>query len=157
VRRHFPAAALVLAGAGNNELLRALHAQAKALDIEADVFWPGFLKGEEKRAAFADADIFVLSSHSENFGIAVVEAMAAGCPVVVSDQVAIHADIAGANAGVVVRCDAGELAAALCRLLADRPERALMGFNGKCLTQTNYSIETVTSRLVAAYNAALSL
>jgi len=157
VRKEFPSAALVLAGAGNAELVDGLHAQAKKLGIEAHVFWPGFLKGEEKRNAFADADLFVLPSRSENFGIAVVEAMAAGCPVVVSDQVGIHGDIAAANAGAVVRCDAGELGRAICRLLADRPARALMGFNGKCLTQTNYSIETVTSRLIAAYNAALSL
>jgi glycosyltransferase involved in cell wall biosynthesis len=99
----------------------------------------------------------VLPSWSENFGIAVVEAMAAGCPVVVSDQVGIHGDIMAANAGLVVPCDTGELANALCHMLANRPARAAMGFNGKCLTQTHYSIETVTSSLVAAYNAALSL
>lgn len=153
----FPSAALVLAGSGAKDLVSELHSQADELGIANHVFWPGFLKGEEKRAAFADADLFVLPSWSENFGIAVVEAMAAGCAVVVSDQVGIHGDIAAANAGAVVRCDVADLADALCQLLADRPARAFMGFNGKCLTQTHYSIETVTSRLLAAYNAALSL
>jgi glycosyltransferase involved in cell wall biosynthesis len=157
VRRQFPSAALVLAGSGNNDFVNSLHSQARTLGIADDVFWPGFLKGEEKRAAFADAGVFVLPSWSENFGIAVVEAMAAGCPVVVSDQVGIHGDIMAANAGLVVPCDTGELANALCHMLANRPARAAMGFNGKCLTQTHYSIETVTSSLVAAYNAALSL
>jgi glycosyltransferase involved in cell wall biosynthesis len=157
VRDRFPSTALVLAGSGNTDFVNELHARANALGIAADVFWPGFLKGEEKRAAFADADVFVLPSWSENFGIAVVEAMAAGCAVAVSDQVAIHTDIAAANAGLVVRCDVKELAEGLCLMLADRPARAVMGFNGKCLTQTHYSIETVTSKLVAAYNAALSL
>jgi glycosyltransferase involved in cell wall biosynthesis len=153
----FPHAVLVLAGSGDKELVDELHSQARALGIDGDVLWPGFLSGEEKQAAFADADVFVLPSYSENFGIAVVEAMAAGCPVVVSDQVAIHGDIAGAHAGLVVQCDAAELAGAICRMLEDRPARAAMGFNGKCLTQTHYSIETVTSKLVAVYNAALSL
>ena len=118
---------------------------------------PGFLQGEEKAAALADADVFVLPSYSENFGIAVTEAMAAGCPVVVTDQVAIHTDIAAANAGIVVKCDAGELAVAICRVLEDRPAADLMGSNGKCLTQTQYSLNAVTTKLVAAYNAALSV
>jgi glycosyltransferase involved in cell wall biosynthesis len=157
VREQFPSAALVLAGSGNSTFVKSLQAQAETLGIAKDIFWPGFLKGDEKRAAFADATVFVLPSWSENFGIAVVEAMSAGCPVVVSDQVAIHTDIAAARAGCVVPCAIEPLAEALCRMLADRPARAAMGFNGKCLTETHYSIETVTSKLVAAYNAALSL
>jgi glycosyltransferase involved in cell wall biosynthesis len=149
----FPHAVLVLAGSGDKELVDELHSQARALGIEGDVLWPGFLGGEEKQAALAGADVFVLPSYSENFGIAVVEAMAAGCPVVVSDQVAIHGDITGAHAGLVVRCDPAELAGAICRMLDDPPARAAMGFNGKCLTQTHYSLETVTTRLVGAYNS----
>jgi glycosyltransferase involved in cell wall biosynthesis len=153
VRASFPTAALVLVGSGPKDLLTELHSQANALGIAADVFWPGFLKGELKQAAYLDADVFVLPSYSENFGIAVVEAMAAGCPVVVSDQVAIHGEISGANAGLVVACNPEALAGAICRLLADRSARALMGSNGKCLTQTQYSLETVTRKLVTAYNA----
>lgn len=153
VRERFPSAALVIAGSGDRELAKTLHSQAHSLGIGKDIVWPGFLEGAEKQAAFADADVFVLPSYSENFGIAVVEAMAAGCPAVVSDQVAIHGDIAAAHAGLVVRCDAGELAEALCRMLADRAARAGMGSNGKCLTQTQYSLKTVTNRLVGAYNS----
>jgi glycosyltransferase involved in cell wall biosynthesis len=153
VRERFPSAALVLAGSGNPALVEALHAEARSLGIAGDIVWPGFLEGAEKQAAFADSDVFVLPSYSENFGIAVVEAMAAGCPAVVSDQVAIHSDIAAAHAGLVVRCDAGELADALCHMLSDRAVRSGMGFNGKCLTQTHYSLETVTSRLMCAYNS----
>jgi glycosyltransferase involved in cell wall biosynthesis len=153
VRERFPTAALVLAGSGNGDLVKGLRLQARALGISEDIFWPGFLQGEDKRAAFADADVFVLPSWSENFGIAVVEAMAAGCAVAVSDRVAIHGDIAAADAGLVFRCDVREIANALCLMLADRPMRARMGFNGKCLTRTQYSLETVTTRLVAAYNS----
>jgi glycosyltransferase involved in cell wall biosynthesis len=152
-RESFPSAALVLAGSGDTSLLKELHDQAAQLGIADHILWPGFLKGEEKRAVLADADIFVLPSWSENFGIAVVEAMAAGCPVIVTDQVAIHGDIAAANAGLVVPCDINALADALRRLLDDRPARASMGLNGKCLTQTHYSLQAVTGRLVSAYNA----
>ena len=152
VRERFPTAALVLAGSGDKALAETLHSQARSLGIERDVVWPGFLEGAEKQAAFADADVFVLPSYSENFGIAVVEALAAGCPAVVSDQVAIHRDIAAAHAGLVVPCDAGELADVLCRMLADRAARSRMGANGRRLARTQYSLESVTSRLISEYD-----
>jgi glycosyltransferase involved in cell wall biosynthesis len=152
VRKRFPAAELVLAGAGDEVLLAELHEQARQLAIADNITWPGFLRGEGKRAAFADADVFVLPSWSENFGIAVVEAMAAGCPVVVTDQVAIHGEISQAGAGYVTPCDASAIAAALGRVLEDSSSRAVMGNKGKCLTQTHYSLAAVTSKLVAAYH-----
>jgi glycosyltransferase involved in cell wall biosynthesis len=82
----------------------------------------------------------------------VVEAMAAGCPVVVTDQVAIHGEISQAGAGYVAPCEASAIAAALGRVLEDSSSRAVMGNKGICLTQTHYSLAAVTSKLVAAYN-----
>jgi glycosyltransferase involved in cell wall biosynthesis len=153
VRKRFAKAALVLAGSGDDVLLGELKEQARSLRIADNILWVGFLRGDDKRAAFADADGFVLPSWSENFGIAVVEAMAAGCPVVVTDQVAIHGDISQAGAGYVTTCDPAAIAAALGRVLEDPSARAVMGNKGKCLTQTHYSLAAVTSKLVAAYNA----
>lgn len=155
VRQSYPAARLVVAGGGDNELLAELQAQARQLGIDGCTVWPGFLKGEEKLAAFLDAEVFVLPSWSENFGIAVVEAMAAGCPVVVSDQVAIHGEIARAGAGYVARCDAESVADAVCRVLGDSRARETMGNEGKCLTQTHYSPEAFTRKMVAAYSAVM--
>jgi glycosyltransferase involved in cell wall biosynthesis len=156
VRSKAPDVALVLAGGGDPALIAELRAQAERLGVASDIVWPGFLEGAEKQAAFADADVFVLPSYSENFGIAVVEAMAAGCPAVVSDQVAIHGDIAAAQAGAVVPCAAAELAHALLHLLQDPPMRIAMGRNGKCLAQTQFSIENVGNKLIAAYNGLLN-
>ncbi|HWE52169.1 MAG TPA: glycosyltransferase [Bryobacteraceae bacterium] len=156
VRQTIPGAALVLAGAGDAGLVRELKIQAESLGIADDIVWAGFLQNEAKIAAFADAAVFALPSWSENFGVAVIEAMAAGCAVVVSDQVAVHTDIAAANAGYVVPCEVEALAGALCRALEDPPARAIMGFNGKCLTQTHYSPEAVTAKLTAAYRSILS-
>jgi len=85
VKQKFANAVLVLAGEGDPAFVNCLKAQATALGVGADVLWAGFITGQRKSAALADADAFVLPSHSENFGIAVLEAMAAGTPVVVSD------------------------------------------------------------------------
>jgi glycosyltransferase involved in cell wall biosynthesis len=151
VRRDFPTAALVLAGSGDTALEASLRASAQALNIAEDVFWPGFIDGDEKQEVFADADVFVLPSYSENFGIAAAEALAAGCPVIVSDQVAIHTDITAAAAGVVVPCDAGAIAGAIRAVLTDSRSRSLMASNGRRLADASYSIESVTRKVLNAY------
>ncbi len=151
VRSVDPSAALVLAGSGAPKFEAQLRKQILQLGLTSDVLWAGLLSGEEKQAALADADIFVLSSYSENFGIAPVEAMAAGLPVVVSNQVAIHEEIARAGAGLVVPCEVEPLTAALLRLLADAPLRTVMGRKGKCLTKQRYSLQAVTQKLVSLY------
>ena len=151
VQSRVPDAALVIAGDGSPDFVRQMKAGALALGLE-DVLWTGFLAGEEKEAALADADVFTLPSYSENFGIAVAEAMAARLPVVVSDQVAIHKEIAEAGAGLVVPCDAAKLADALVVLLSDQQNRRAMGLRGEAFVRRQYSSEAVTQQLIDAYN-----
>jgi len=60
-----------------------------------------FAEGEQKWALLRQADFFILPSHQENFGMAVIEALAMGTPVLISDQVNIHSSIIEAHAGLV--------------------------------------------------------
>jgi glycosyltransferase involved in cell wall biosynthesis len=151
-----PKAILVIAGGGNETLTAELKQKASRLRISAGIRWPGFLKGEDKWAAFAGADIFVLPSYSESFGMAVLEAMAAGLPVVVSDQVPLHQEITAANAGIVVPCGAKELSNALLTLVKDARLRARMGGNGRCLVQTKFSPEAARDRMITLYRETCS-
>jgi glycosyltransferase involved in cell wall biosynthesis len=59
------------------------------------------LSGDEKWGAYRSAEVFILPSHQENFGIAVVEAMGVGCPVLISDKVNIWREILGDGGGLV--------------------------------------------------------
>lgn len=65
------------------------------------VVFAGMLEGEIKAGALAAADAFILPSHQENFGLAVVEALSAGLPVLISDRVNIWREIAEDGAGFV--------------------------------------------------------
>ena len=71
------------------------------LGISDRVHWPGMLKGELKAAVFNKAEAFVLTSHQENFGIAVAEALAYGKAVLISDQINIWREIEKGGAGIV--------------------------------------------------------
>lgn len=92
---------LVMAGPDQIGWKAELIRRAEALGIADRVVWPGMLGGETKWGAFRCADAFVLPSHQENFGLAVAEALAAGCPVLISDKVNIWREIATDGAGLV--------------------------------------------------------
>ena len=85
------------------------------------------LLGPEKLAVLRDASLFVLPSYSENFGLAVIEAMAAGLPVIISDQVNIWREVETGRAGRVIPCDPAALADQILDLLAHPDAAAAMG------------------------------
>lgn len=146
---------LVLAGDGDAEWIEGLRAQAYRLGIAEHVSWTGFLDGEEKARMLASADVFVLPSYSENFGVAAVEALAYGCPVIVSDNVGIHRELERSEAGLVTHCRVADLAAALARLLSDAPLRERLRRNGKRLVERLFSAEAVSGELFRTYEAVL--
>jgi glycosyltransferase involved in cell wall biosynthesis len=150
VRSRVPPAVLVIAGQGDEDFVRELKTLAKELRIEADLVWVGFVQGEEKQSLLMDADVFVLPSYSENFGIAVAEAMASGLPVVISNAVGLSEDVAQ-GAGIVVPCAATPLAQALLQLLGDPSLRQSMGAAGRTIAIARYARSGVTRRLLDAY------
>jgi glycosyltransferase involved in cell wall biosynthesis len=97
-----PIPCLVIAGPGLDTEY-GLEMQKLAADLlpPNSVFWPGMLTGDAKWGALYRAEAFVLSSHQENFGIAVVEALACGTPVMISNQINIWRQIEDDNAGLV--------------------------------------------------------
>lgn len=118
---------LVVAGSGDKVYETALRRSVAEYGLTNRVRFTGFLDGKERIAALMEATVFVLPSYSENFANAVVESVAAGTPVIVSDQVGIHAEVASSNVGGVVPVAAEALAAEIQSWLKDasRRERAI--------------------------------
>ena len=146
-----PNLALVIAGEGAPAYQTQLRQQVRALALEQGVIFTGFLRGERKLAALADCDAFVLPSYSESFGVAVVEAMACRKPVLITDQVAIHREIANAEAGIVVPNTIDALADGLAALLNDPTAKRRMGSNGYRLIVERFEISRTVEQLLTCY------
>ena len=119
---------LLMAGPDPAGWGRELQSIAQADRLAANIHWPGMLLGDAKWGALAACEAFILPSHQENFGIAVVEAMASGKPVLISDQVNIAPEIAAAHCGLVEPDTLAGTRQLLTRWLAmDATARAAMG------------------------------
>lgn len=116
----------------------------------------GMITGGEKLSALADAAMFVLPSYSENFGIAVAEAMACGLPVVISDAVNIWPEVQAAAAGLVGPCDIEKTALNITQILENPGLAADMGANGVRLVRERYSWDGIAPTLEKAYEDVLA-
>lgn len=96
-----PGLDLVVAGPDPDGWGASLRAGLAASAFAHRVHWPGMLRGDAKYGALAGCEAFVLTSHQENFGVAVAEAMAAGRPVLLTHPVNIADDIAAGGGGLV--------------------------------------------------------
>ncbi|MGH9700286.1 MAG: glycosyltransferase [Candidatus Acidiferrales bacterium] len=111
---------LVIAGPeGESGIRSRLEKLAKDLGIGARVIFTGPIYDQEKKAALADADVFVLPSRYENFANVAAEAMACGVPVILTEFCGIRTLVEG-RAGLVAARNTASFAAALRTLLQDR-------------------------------------
>jgi len=111
----------------------------------------GFVTGEVKNSLLARADLFVLPSYYENFGIAVAEAMAAGIPVVISDRVDLHPAVAAAAAGWVTACQLEDLTNTLAMAITNPEIRQQRGKNARDLVLNQYSWSAIAEQLLTVY------
>jgi glycosyltransferase involved in cell wall biosynthesis len=109
---------VVFAGPDEGGVIAGLEQMSSQLGIRKSVQFAGPVFGPAKWAAYRDADVFVLPSQNENFGNTAAEAVAAGTPVIVTEQCGI-APLLANEAGLVVPHEAGALSEALSRVLSD--------------------------------------
>lgn len=119
-------------------------------NVRGQVVFTGMLSGDVKLAALQAADVFVLPSHSEGFSIAVLEALAAGVPVIVTEACNFPR-VAESQAGKVIPVDVGQLTQALGELLQNEEMRREMGRRGRRLIQQEYGWPVIAARLREIY------
>ena len=145
---------LVVTGPDEGSASHALRRLKEANLLDRASF-SGPLMGDAKWAAFSDASIFLLPSLDENFGMAALEAMAAGIPVLLSAHVAIGETAARHGAGLVPEENPSAWAQAAVSIL-ERPEwAAQMGSAGRRLVEERFSTPATALRMKQLYQAIL--
>jgi glycosyltransferase involved in cell wall biosynthesis len=151
-----PEVTLALAGNDEEGCWARLNRQAGREGVADNLKYLGFVQGDDKAALLHGADLLVLPSYSENFGNVVLEAMAAGLPVVVTPEVGLAGVVREHEAGVVVPGDPPRLAAALCGLLADASGLQAMGRRGAEAAARRFGWGAVAARMEEVYSELLA-
>lgn len=145
----------VIAGPNHKSYLTTVKDLLERYDLEQYVFFPGMVQGREKLTLYRRADIFVLPSYSESYGIVVAEALACGTPVVTTTGTPWK-ELQDIDAGRWVAPERGPLAKALCELLEmPREEREVMGQRGRNLVFERYTWEKSAKKLRTVYECIL--
>ncbi len=143
---------LAIVGPDDERLTPMLHALARREGVEDRVIFTGMLSGDEKLSALAAADVWALPSRGENFGNAVVEALAASRAAVISPEVNIAPEIAAASAAMVAPRTAEAFGAEISALLCDEPRRRALGAAGRAFAR-RYDWSVVGPQLAEMYES----
>ncbi len=149
--RYLEGAHLAVAGNDDDDYQIHLDRLASRNGVSKRITFTGPVYGEEKRRLLGAADVFVLPSYSENFGIAVLEAMAAGVPVVVTPEVGLSREVEEAGAGLVLSGDPGILGPGINSLLADPGRLRRMGERGRELAAGRFAWDGIGREMEQVY------
>jgi glycosyltransferase involved in cell wall biosynthesis len=148
-------ARLVIAGPDNEGAGPKLRELVRQRDLSDHTFFPGMLHGEDKLAALAAADIWVLTSRSEGFSMAVIEALAAGRPCLLSPAVFIASEAHREGAALLCDLDSDAFATGIRELLANPDRRIKMGATARKFAR-RYDWDVVAQGWKRMYQQAIS-
>lgn len=149
--QHLPATRLVVAGGDEDNYRTVLQTLAVRRGVGGQIMFTGPAYGADKSALLHHAAALVLPSYSENFGNVVLEAMAAGCPVVTTPEVGAAAIVQETGSGIVSDGTAVHLADTIRALLASQFLRNEMGRRGREAVKAKYSWPKVAEQMLNVY------
>jgi glycosyltransferase involved in cell wall biosynthesis len=153
-----PNVLLIAAGTGEPKYEEQLKQLVTSMALDDHVVFTGHLDGEQKWAAFAAAELFLLPSRQENFAITVAEAMQMGVPVVITDKVNTWPYVEEAGAGLVLpeRDIDAQLPQAIETLLTDDAARSKMSTEGSRYARGRLTWQASAQKLLACYDQVVS-
>ena len=135
---------------------KVIQNKLKEYSLLEKTLFTGVLSGIDKLSAYADASVYVLSSYSENFALTVIEALACGTPVVISNKVGISEIIEKNNAGVVVDLNLKSIYKGIKNLLDNPNLGEQIVRNGRKLIEEKYDSSIVADATIRAYEDVIS-
>jgi glycosyltransferase involved in cell wall biosynthesis len=149
---------LIVAGAAapqDHEYESRLHQQVTELKLESIVHFAGLVTGREKIALYRSADLFVLPTQQENFGLVLIESLAAGTPVLTTRGTDIWREIASAG-GTICDDSPPVLSAAMATLLNDRPALAAAGQRGRDWVMQRFNMDHLAAEYENLYASVIA-
>ena len=143
---------LVIAGDGPSDYVTSLRRLVTEQNGDEWVVFMGWLQDEKKEVVLGNAQLLALTSHQENFGLCVAEAMSAGVPVLVGPQVNLAAEIKTSGSGWVASLDGLELQGTLAEAMRNKDERAARGRAGSDFAGRHFAWTTVAAELSRRYS-----
>lgn len=142
---------LLIAGDGDTSYVDSLKQYAKQLKLSERTKFVGFVQSAEKSQLLQGADLYALTSHSENFGIAVLEAMASGTAVIVSRQVALAEQVSKHNLGFVTELETEDIQQKLESALTEIDETRETGERARDFVEQHYQWSRIAQQLTKLY------
>ncbi len=141
----------ILAGSGDPDYENEVKSLLVSEGIQNRTHLTGFIKGEIKDLLMQGADLFALTSYSENFGISVLESLAAGTPVIITPGVALSDIVYQQQIGSVAELDVNEISAAIQHFLDNPQEAKKMGDCARQFILDNYTWDKIALKMVSVY------
>lgn len=151
--RHVPDLPLLIAGNDDEGLTAELSGLARQEQVADRVHFLGEIKDADKWALYANARMLILPSYSENFGNVVAEAMAVGCPVIVSAACGIAPLVRDSGAGIICGETPAEIAQAVGTMMRDEASRLGFGSRGRAAVDAHLSWEAVGDCMSEVYES----
>jgi glycosyltransferase involved in cell wall biosynthesis len=146
----------VIAGNGTPEYEAEIHSLLQVSGIAERTHMVGFVEGAQKDLFIQGSNLFALTSHSENFGIAVLEALAVGTPVLITPGVGLASVVKDQNIGYVPELDIDAIINTLERHLADPDSSKVMGDRARHFILENYTWDKIVENLIRVYQAIIN-
>jgi len=155
-RTHIPNICLVLAGPDDGYERRLRDFAMRLGLLEGSLRFLGYLDRRGVKLLLAASDVFAMISRGENFGMSVVEAMAAGVPVLISDKVGICREVEVDGAGAIAPVDRDAVARELIRLFSSPSILEEMGRRAFASARKRYDIRNIARLMARAYEDILT-
>ncbi len=143
----------VLAGSGSPEYEAEIASLLETNNIRNRTHIAGFVQGEIKDLLIQGSDLFALTSHSENFGVAVLEALGAGLPVLVTPGVALASVVQEHKLGYIPSLDVSAISSVIENYLSNPQPAKEMGTRARQLIFKEYSWDSIAQTLIQVYTA----
>lgn len=142
---------LLIAGSGENNYIRSLKDLSQSCGNDGNIEWVGWKNSEEKFAFLSKLDLFALTSFSENFAIVVIESLAVGTPVLISNQVGLYEYILKNDLGWVSENNLQQLTLKFNEIIADKLKLKKINKLAIEITRRDFDERVLTAQYIQYY------